>query len=125
MLLSNSLSLLASDNDTLPLRGSNHKSDTTIAKIPISLIRKANIKMIERIYLLDINKQQDSIIIMKDKYINEQKKIIVDFQNRVNEANKLNQVVNNSLEKEKRKNNIITGASVSIIVTLLISLIIK
>lgn len=125
MLLSNSLNLLANDNDTLPLRGIGYKSDTAIAKIPINLIRKANVKMIERIYLLDINKQQDSIIIMKDKYINEQKKIIIDFQNRVNEVNKLNQSVNNSLKKEKRKNNIILGSSVGTIISLIIGLMIK
>ena len=50
MLLSNFMSLLANDKYDTSLRGIEWKSDTIKVAIPIELLRKANIKMIERKY---------------------------------------------------------------------------
>ena len=66
------MSLLASDKYDTPLRGIEWKSDTVKITIPIELLRKANIKMIERKYFKKIIVEQDSIITLKDKYILEQ-----------------------------------------------------
>ena len=44
------MSLLASDKYDTSLRGIEWKSDTIKVAIPIELLRKANIKMIERKY---------------------------------------------------------------------------
>ena len=52
------------------------------------MIKDANAKMIERLYLLDIVNQQDSIINAKDKYITIQKDLIVDKQNLINKEKK-------------------------------------
>ena len=88
-------------------------------------LRKANAKMIERIYLLKVNKLQDSIIVMKDNYINEQQSIIVDFQNRVAECNKLNAAIKNDLAKQKRKNKIVLGGAVGVVIGVIIGIICK
>ena len=126
VLLLNSLNLLAQQNNiNVPLRGSECSSDTTVAVVPINLLKKANVKMIERNYLININKEQDSIIIMKDKYINEQQKVIADFQMRVNNTNKLNESIKLDLEKQKRKNKIISYGAGGVIFGLLIGLIVK
>lgn len=126
VLLLNSLNLLAQQNNTnVPLRGSECSSDTTVAVVPINLLKKANVKMIERNYLININKEQDSIIIMKDKYINEQQKVIADFQMRVNNTNKLNESIKLDLERQKRKNKIISYGAGGVIFGLLIGLIVK
>lgn len=100
-------------------------SDTIKVIIPIEYIKNANAKMIERLYLLRITNEQDSIILMKDKYINEQQKIIADFQQRVKEANKINQQVNTDLVKQRSKLKTICWGSGSVIVALLIGLLIK
>lgn len=106
----------AQTNDNHPSTGKIKQSDTTIVAVPIKYIRNANTKLIERLYLLEINKQQDTLINMKDSYINEQKRIITDFQKRIDEANKINQAVKQELDKQKIKNKVITyGASATII----------
>jgi hypothetical protein len=122
----NSLNLLAQQNNiNVPLRGSECSSDTAVAVVQINLLKKANVKMIERNYLININKEQDSIIIVKDKYINEQQKVIADFQMRVNNTNKLNESIKLDLERQKRKNKIISYGAGGIIFGLLIGLIVK
>lgn len=125
LLLNSSNLLLGQINDNVPSTGRVLQSDTTDVKVPIYLIKQANAKMIERLYLIKINNQQDSIIDMKDKYIREQKDIIVDFQKRVNEVNRLNQKIKDDLNKQKRKNTIITCGACAIILGLAIDLIAK
>lgn len=125
LLLNSSNLLLGQTNDNVPSTGRVLQSDTTDVKVPIYLIKQANAKMIERLYLIKINNQQDSIIDMKDKYIREQKDIIVDFQKRVNEVNRLNQKIKDDLNKQKRKNTIITCGACAIILGLAIDLIAK
>lgn len=111
-------------NDGAPSTGGVLKSDTTVT-INIDYIRLANAKMIERSHLLRITNEQDSIIIMKDKYINEQQKVITDFQKRVNSANKLNEAIKKDLEKQKTKNKIIGYGAGAAVIGLIIGLIAK
>lgn len=111
-------------NNSTPSTGGVLKSDTAVI-INIDYIRLANIKMIERNYLIYITNEQDSIIDMKDKYINEQQKVIIDFQKRVADANKLNEAVKKDLEKQKTKNKIIGYGAGGIVLGLIISLIAK
>lgn len=125
ILLLSSLSNYAQTNDNHPFTGQVKQSDTTVVAIPIKYIRSANAKLIERIYLLEINKQQDTLINMKDSYINEQKRIITDFQKRVDETNKINQVIKRNLDKQKTKNKVITYGAGATIIGLIIGLICK
>lgn len=119
------LNSYAQTNTNHPSTGQIKQSDTTIIATPIKYIRNANAKLIERLYLLEITKQQDTLINMKDSYINEQKRIIIDFQKRVDEANKINQSVKQDLNKQKTKNKIITYGASATIIGLIIGLICK
>ena len=125
MLLSSSMNLLGQTNDSIPSTGDYTKADTTVATIPIYLIKQANAKMIERLYLIEINNQQDSIIDMKDKYISEQRSIITNFQKRITDVNKLNESIKKNLDKQKKRNKIITYGAGGIIFGLIIGLIAK
>ena len=118
------MSLLASDKYDTPLRGIEWKSDTIKVAIPIELLRKTNIKMIERKYFKKIIIEQDSIITLKDKYILEQENIINDFQKRLLVNAKLNETIRKDLEREKVKSKIFGGiAGVAIVVTIVTILI--
>lgn len=54
----------------IPLRGSEYESDTAKVSVPISLLRQANIKLIEREYYIELNEKKDTIIKLKDEQIN-------------------------------------------------------
>lgn len=54
----------------IPLRGSEYESDTAKVVVPISLLRQANIKLIEREYYIKLNEKKDTIIKLKDEQIN-------------------------------------------------------
>ena len=54
----------------IPLRGSEYESDTATVAVPISLLRQANIKLIEREYYIELNQKKDTIIKLKDEQIN-------------------------------------------------------
>lgn len=125
LLLSNLNSLQANNNISCASTGCYTRADTAVAIIPVYLIKQANAKMIERRYLIDINKYKDSIIIMKDKYIKEQQNIIVDFQNKISISNNLNYNIKKTLDKQKRKNKIISYSTGGIIIGLIVGLIIK
>ena len=88
MLLISFLNLQAQIRMNNPSMGDLIQADTTVVTVPIDLIKDANAKMIERLYLLDIVNQQDSIINAKDKYITIQKDLIVDKQNLINKEKK-------------------------------------
>ena len=105
--------------------GSELYADSAFANVPVYLIKQANAKMIERLYLIDINNQQDSIIDMKDKYISEQQSIITNFQKRITDVNKLNESIKKNLDKQKKRNKIITYCAGGIIFGLIIGLIAK
>lgn len=124
MLLSCSKSYANNLNDSIHSTGEVILSDTTVT-ISIDYIRLANAKMIERNYLLNIINEQDSIILMKDKYINEQTKIITDFQKRVSDANKINEAVRKDLEKQKRRTKIIGWSAGAAIIGVIVGIIAK
>lgn len=125
LLLSSSKNLLGQTNNSIHSTGNWSKADTTVAVVPINLIKQANAKMIERLYFLEVVNQQDTIINMKDKYINEQQRIITDFQKRVNDTNKLNESIKKDLDKQKKRNKIITYGAGGAILGLILGLITK
>lgn len=119
MLLNSFMSWCQSDTTNIISTGDIIKSDT-IVNIPISAIRKANVLMIERNYLLDITEEQDSIICLHKLYIEEQDSIIELFKDRVEQNNKINENINKAYEKERRKTIIFgttTGVLSAIVVT--------
>ncbi len=113
MLLNSFMSWCQSDTTNIISTGDIIKSDT-IVNIPISAIRKANVLMIERNYLLDITEEQDSIICLHKLYIEEQDSIIELFKDRVEKNNKINENINKAYEKERRK-TIILGTTTGVL----------
>lgn len=98
MLLINFINLQAQIRMNNVSTGDLIRTDTAFVTVPIDLIKDANAKMIERLYLINIVNQQDSIIIAKDKYITTQKDLIVDKQNLINkERNKINKYKTTSI----------------------------
>lgn len=111
-----------SQNNDLSLRGINQNADTTIT-INIDYIRKANIKLIERKYLLKLNSEKDSIINLKNDYIDEQYIIIDSLNNKLVTQHK---VINNITEDlNKQKKNIIIYSVGGTLIGIIIGLIIK
>lgn len=124
LLLSN-LKLLQAKDNPCPSTGELQKVDTATAIIPIYLLRQANIKMIERDYLLQINKEQDSIINLQDKYIKEQNIVIKDFQSKVVKYTDISNKLNKDLEKQIAKTKVITIAGIGVVVGVLTIFLIK
>lgn len=119
MLLNSFTSWCQNDTTDITSTGDTIKSDT-IVNVPISAIRKANVLMIERNYLLDITEEQDSIICLHKLYIEEQDSIIELFKDKVEKNNKINENINKAYEKERRKTIIFgttTGVLSAIVVT--------
>lgn len=116
--------LLQAQTISLPLRASNLK-DSIKVELPISLIKKANERLIERKYLISIYYEQDSIIQFQNSYIANQSGIINDMQDRIIISNKINEDLNNALDKQKKKNKIITYGAVGVVAGLLIGILIK
>lgn len=124
MLLLGLNSLQAQIRDGYPSTGNVIKADTNVV-IPISYIRNANVKLTERLYLLEINKQQDSIILSYNDYINNQNIIINDFQNRLANTDRLNKEMEKDIKKYKNTMTIIGCAAGAALIGLIVGLIIK
>lgn len=113
------MSWCQSDITNVPSTGEIINSDTII-NVPISSIRKANVLIIERNYLLDINVQQDSIINLHKHYISEQDSIIEGFKNSIEKTNKINKDIAKKYERERKK-VVILGTSTGILAAIVIS----
>lgn len=99
--------------------------DTANVCIPIDYIRKANIKLIERKYYIELNNQKDTIINLKDKYIEEQNKAIIDLQNRIQISNNINESIKKDLDKQLKINKILYGTIAGCVASTIIVLLFK
>lgn len=125
MLLSNFLNLLGQSSDNVPSTGSLIKTDTANVVVPVKYIRMANVKMIERLYLIEVNKQKDSIIIYKNQLIDYQKNNIDELHNALYYNEKVNKDLDMVLSKQKRKTKILTYSFAGIIAGLFVGVMIK
>lgn len=116
--------LLQAQTISLPLQGSNLE-DSIKVELPISLIKKANERLIERKYLISIYYEQDSIIQFQNSYIVNQSNIINTMQERIVINNQINEDLNKALDKQKKKNKIITYGAAGVVAGLLIGVLIK
>ena len=109
----------------IPSTGEITQIDSTYVSIPISYIKLANKKLIERQLLIKTNIYKDSIILDYKHYIEEQNKINKEFQHRINKANELNQDLSKRLNRQQKTSLVlgsVAGASiVAIIITALIN----
>ena len=97
-----------SGDNVVPSTGEVKGSDT-IVNVPISIIKEANIKLLERKYYIAISEQQDSIINLKTSYIIEQNKVIDDLQNRILKINKMNSELEEQYKKQQKRTTIAGG----------------
>lgn len=107
-------------NDELVLfTGQRIETDTTVAVVPIDIIRQANIKLTERLVYKDIIDIQNIQIQMYKTTDSLSRSRIVDLTN-IN-TKLLNENVD--IKKDNNKYKIISGVEAAIIIGLLISLI--
>ena len=116
--------LVQAQTISLPLRASEQEDSITVA-VPISIIKKANERLIQRKYLISIYYDQDSIIQLQNSYIANQSNIINTMQERIVINNQINEDLNKALDKQKKKNKIITYSAAGVVAVLLIVVLIK
>ena len=124
MLLSYSIAYADKDRMNVSSTGEGQKADTTVV-VSIDNIRLANAKMIERNYLLIVVNEQDSIIKLKNLYIDEQYRVINSFKIKLNDANKINSNLYKDLDKQKTRTKILGGCFGAAIVGLLIGVLVN
>ena len=124
LLLLSSKSWCQNNNESLPLRANGHKDSLTTVTIPINYIKQANIKLIERKYLIELNAEKDSIIDYYKLYTNGQKVIINELTDEYVNSLYVNESIKRDLEIQEHRTklfiNTTIGASVIILLTLLI-----
>lgn len=122
MLLLCSLGLAqASKSDT----SSTGKLTEATVNVPISYIKDANAKLIERDYLLKAIAIKDTIINLNGQYISEQNKVITDFQRKVLILNETNYKINRDLAKQKQQAGLFKVIAGSAILVTIVNLIIN
>ena len=98
--------------------------DTTKVLIELKYIRSANIKLLERQYLIETGIQKDSIILSYKKYVNEQNIIIDNYKNAISKSNDINNKLSKNLDKQKKLTRVcgtVAGVSILTIVLLVVS----
>ncbi|QPD07321.1 MAG: hypothetical protein [CrAssphage cat_SB2894] len=94
-----------------PPRGVN-TTDTTVL-VPINMIKVANTKIIKAKLYKDIINEQDSIINLHKIKYNALYKEVEILQNNLDNSNKVNDNLNKSIERIKRKNRyLVSGGAV-------------
>lgn len=112
-------------NNDFPLRGINHNDTTEYAKVPVSYIKKANVKLLERKYLLKINNEKDSVIQYYTSYINNQNIIITELNKNYIDVQNLNKTIQKDLDKQKNKTKVLTYTTVGAITVIVLTILLK
>lgn len=111
------------NNIVHPPRGVN--TTDTVVSVPISMIKVANAKIIKSKLYKDIIEEQDSIIsLQKLKYntINNEIKIL---QYNLDNSNKINDNLNKSIERIKRKNRYLVSGGAVCAIAFVVCLLVK
>lgn len=111
------------NNIVHPPRGVN--TTDTVVSVPISMIKVANAKIIKSKLYKDIIEEQDSIIsLQKLKYntINNEIKIL---QYNLDNSNKVNDNLNKSIERIKRKNRYLVSGGAVCAIAFVVCLLVK
>lgn len=112
-------------NNDFPLRGINHNDTTEYAKVPVSYIKKANVKLLERKYLLKINNEKDSVIQYYTSYVNNQNIIITELNKNYIDVQNLNKTIQKDLDKQKNKTKVLTYTTVGAITVIVLTILLK
>lgn len=120
LLLNSFMNLLPANEIDNSFTGKIEKTDTTVVIVPINIIKQANIKLTERVYLKHKLYHQE-LLINQYKNLNIiNDSIIYKYKNDLINANNININLNKQIVEERRRNNKLTkisicGLSISII----------
>lgn len=103
----------------------NHSDTTEYAKVPVSYIKKANVKLLERKYLLKINNEKDSVIQYYTSYVNNQNIIITELNKNYIDVQNLNKTIQKDLDKQKNKTKVLTYTTVGAITVIVLTILLK
>lgn len=95
---------------TTPFKESDGEVDTTVV-VPISIIRKANIKLIEGNYYKEISYQKDTIICNLNDMISLYSESNEELHKRLIANEKLNSDLQRNLNRKDKMNNILIGTT--------------
>lgn len=87
-----------------------HINDTTVV-IPIDIIRKANIKLIEGNYYKEMSYQKDTIINDLNNMVSLYVSVNDDLANKLITQEELNKKLQKNLDAKRKVNNILIGAT--------------
>lgn len=114
------MNLLPANEIDNSFTGKIEKTDTAVVIVPINIIKQANIKLTERVYLKHKLYNQE-LLINQYKNLNIiNDSIIYKYKNDLINANNININLNKQIVEERRRNNKLTkisiyGLSISII----------
>lgn len=124
MLLNCFINLQAQNNNDSPLRASRYETDTIFVEISIDAIKQANIKLIEREYLIKINNEKDSIINVYNSYTdsicNNLHNVVNKYNNAVRDIQNLNDVIYKKDKKVRQLQKVSFGLGTGIILLILL-----
>lgn len=100
-------------------------ADTNKVLIPISVIKQANVKLNERLHLINIVSEQELIISDYKLYTITQDSIIKEFQNRIINANKINENYYKEIEKQRNRKDIWKGTAIGAIISTVLVFLLK
>lgn len=120
LLLNSFMNLLPANEIDNSFTGKIEKTDTTVVIVPINIIKQANIKLTERVYLKHKVYHQELLINQYKNLNNINDSIIYKYKNDLINANNININLNKQIVEERRRNNKLTkisicGLSISII----------
>lgn len=114
------MNLLPANEIDNSFTGKIEKTDTAVVIVPINIIKQANIKLTERVYLKHKLYNQELLINQYKNLNNINDSIIYKYKNDLINANNININLNKQIVEERRRNNKLTkisiyGLSISII----------
>lgn len=120
LLLNSFMNLLPANEIDNFFTGKIEKTDTAVVIVPINIIKQANIKLTERVYLKHKLYNQELLINQYKNLNNINDSIIYKYKNDLINANNININLNKQIVEERRRNNKLTkisiyGLSISII----------
>lgn len=120
LLLNSFMNLLPANEIDNFFTGKIEKTDTAVVIVPINIIKQANIKLTERVYLKHKLYRQELLINQYKNLNNINDSIIYKYKNDLINANNININLNKQIVEERRRNNKLTkisiyGLSISII----------
>lgn len=100
-------------------------SDTLKVLIEVDILRQANVKLTERLYLIELTKEYELQIADYKEYTIKQETVIIDFQSRLAVSNEVARRLNNDLNKAIKRQKIYKYSTIGAVGVTILVLILK